>query len=325
SAKTTIYRNGEQLYSHDGSIAFVYAIDGHVYYGIRPSNEDYSCTVYADGKPTNMTFGPNMQVWKGDKDIFFDDCTGEVTDQTGKTVLSYTRDEDGAQVVNEVIQQGNDIYVLINRGYGSEPSEIYKNGKQLENKAGFSGAFGLSCYQGNVYVRALGNWQGKERVPIIYKNMEPVLGDIKPEGYFWLNPQNGDIYTSEFAESNGYLNVYQNGKNPKTVRGFPETSFNMVSHGNDVYYWSFAGALDAYIYKNMEETPSIHYPAKKRSIAHCTSMMNDGHLYAAIIDFNVPNTVSVYKDSQLLKAYPAHVPDEDGTDMVSADFFIDID
>ena len=328
--KTTIYKNGETLYTYDGMISFLYVVGGHVYYGINPIDEEESCKVYADGKDTKIVLGPDRRVWKGDKDVFFDDCTGKVFDQTEKTVFTYTPDEDGASMIDGVVQDGDNIYVMMSTGFGSEASKLYKNGTEIENTTGVSECYGLRCKNGDVYFRGFGVWQGNSMVPVICKNMKPVLGGFKPEGSFWIN-DNGDIYTSEpnenYEEGDDftYLNVYKNLKNPKKVIGFPEDGFNMASDGDDVYYWSFSGALDAYIYKNFGEPSKINYPAKSESVAHYMSKMKDGHLYAAIVDYEVPNTVTLYKDSQLLKSYPANVSQEDGLDAVIAEFTMEIE
>ena len=328
--KTTIYKNGETLYTHDGLISFFFVVGGHVYYGIHPIEDEDGCKVYADGNATKIVLGPDRRVWKGDKDVFFDDCTGKVFDQNGKTVFEYTADEDGASMVDGVVQDGGNIYVLMSTAFGTEASILYKNGTEIENKAGASECYGLCCRKGDVFFRGFGEWQGNFSGPIICKNGEPVLGGFKPEGSFWIS-NNGDIYTSEPNEDYDeddvftYLNVYKNGKNPKKVKGFPEDGFYMAEDGDDVYYWSFAGALDAYIYKNFVETSKIHYPSKSDGVAHFTSEMKDGHLYAAIVDFENPDIVTLYKDSNVLKAYPAHISQEEGLDAVIADFCLEIE
>ena len=328
--KTTVYKNNEPLYTYDGSFRFLFVVDGHVYYGIEPTDDEGSCKVYADGKATNLTFGPDVSIWKGEKDIFFDECNGKIVNQKGETVFTYKPDEDGSPIVRDVAQQGDNIYVLINRGYDSEPSELYKNGKLIENETGAYSMYGLRIINGDAYCRGFDFWQGQAQSPVISKNMKPVLGGFKPEGSFWIS-DNGDIYTSEpdeeYSEDDDftYLLVSKNGKNPKKVKGYPEDSFNMAADGNDVYYWSFAGALDAYIYKNFVETATIQYPKKSGSAAHYMSKMKDGHLYAAIVDFEDANTVTLYKDSTLLKSYPAHLSQEEGLDCVIADFTMEIE
>ena len=329
--KTTIYKNGETLYTYDGMISFLFVVGGHVYYGIHPIDDEESCKVYADGNVTKLTLGPDRRVWKGEKDVFFDDCTGEVWDQTGKVVFKYTPDEDGATMIDGVVQDGDNIFVLMSTGFGSEASILYKNGTEIENTTGVTECYGLCCSKGDVYFRGFGEWQGNSSVPVICKNMKPVLGGFKPEGSFWINGNNGDIYTSEpneeYDESDDftYLNVYKNGKNPKKVKGYPEDGFYMTADGDDVYYWSFAGALDAYIYKNFVELAPIHYPSKSGEVAYFTSEMKDGHLYAAVVDFSVPNTVTLYKNSKVLKSYPAHVSQEEGLDAVIAEFCLEIE
>ena len=105
-------------------------------------------------------------------------------------------------------------------------SELYKNGKLIENETGAYSMYGLRIINGDAYCRGFDFWQGQAQSPVISKNMKPVLGGFKPEGSFWIS-NNGDIYTSEpddeYSEDDDftYLLVSKNGKNPKKVKGYP--------------------------------------------------------------------------------------------------------
>lgn len=334
--ETTIYKNGEILYKESdcGRIAFIYAIGGHVFYGIYKTNSDVVCKLYVDGEyKTNISNA--YKVWKGDKDIFFDDDNGKIIDQNGKTVFEYTADEEGSTSVNDVLQHDGDIYVLMNTGFGTEASKLYKNGKEIKNTTGVSECYGLCYSNGDVYFRGFGYINEQMNAPVICKNMEPVLSNFKPEGSFWII--NGDIYHSEpydgvSDDGESYINIFKNGKNPKKVKGFPESYCLMDANGSDVYYWYISEGVNASVctYKNFEEAASYEYKTSNPDYGGLRAFgihTKNGHLYAATADHDKPNEVTIHKDADVIGTFPAYVffDEESEEDYVEVHFSMDID
>lgn len=332
--ETTIYKNDEILYKEccGGRVDFLYAIGGHVFYGIYKDYTNRACEIYVDGEfKTQVPEG--FHVWKGDKDIFIDDGNGKIIDQNEKTVFEYTADEEGATSVNAVLQHGGDIYVLMNTGFGTEASKLFKNGKEIKNTTGVSECYGLCYSNGDVYFRGFGYINEQMNAPVICKNMEPVLSNFKPEGSFWII--NGDVYHSEpydgvSDDGKSYINIFKNGKNPKKVKGFPESYCLMDANGSDIYYWYVDGLMEVHVcaYKNFEETAEYKFKSNEPEnggMQPISVKPKNGQLYVATVDYSQPDTVTIHKDADILRAYPAHLFFNEEEDYVEVHFCMDIE
>ena len=320
--ETQLLKDGKQIFLSEGRIAWIDFVDQHLLFSLDNDGDKHSYTIYQDCNKTDLVFGPDVWIFSGTKNAYFDNNDGKVVNLKGLTEFSYTPDNDGQSPINEVIDKGGELFIS-----SGQPAKIYQNNNLVFDDAKENVyPSDLQYDNGSLYFRGITDWQGNKDSHVIFKDKKAIAGNLCPEGKFFVF--NNDIYTTDFTHDDDERKtlIVKNGSEKHTVSGGLE-NMQIGFYSGKVYTWSvdyYNGNLLVVLTENFKQKARLNVaPKDKDKFVFCNQILfHKGDVFLSVVDFSVPDVVKIYQNDCLLLTVNAKTYEDDSFSRAEATFAI---